>query len=837
MATKKPAADASVLSKLAITLGLTVDKNASKVVEDQFKPLLEMTKQFSASSNLKDSIFSSDALKSISKLLPVKDFFNFQNILITTGAASKKMATDNGEFFNSLSTSGKMAINITEGLAEAFKFAGVSAEAAWAAATLGISAVIAVVMALGVGLYKLSLSVLDSRNELVQFDKIAMGLGDTGLLRMRESLNKTDKIAMQFGMNLQEVNGIVADLAKSGVSINRLQSEFNDLAVTTKLLSTVTGESDANVSSLFSGLIVKAHFSNDSLKALSNSLTQFNKIATNIGMANISFAQMKEAIESSGNAIAIAASKGASFADRMTKDLINLAGLANTLGISVSELNGKFEESGNLISSEISGFRTLLSLSGGATFNQMLSGQFDKTEAILKTAQTLKDFNKSFGGNLNLTAQIAEKNFGVSKETAIKLINMTSEQMKLVRENQQLMNNIVTDSTKEAYANVTGTLGDIWTKFKNSVISVFQIGIASNSGFLSLVNNIANKLKGYLEQLSNKEGPLYKMTETIGKYATIIGTWISEKVIDKLPGILETVAEWVKSFVKYIGELYEWVTSDSGGIAGQLLRAETFLLKIAWDMGVKIADALMTSIKAAGGIKQFFFSSDYEKTQANLKLLLPTRVEEMAKAARDAALELNPDGNTEKINASLMTIVQSLESGFEGQQFEKFGLGDKFSNSLRELIFSNNVTTKALISNSLATKEDSEASRHLAKLNEDLRLDKTRRDELQAVGDLTVVYDKFSHPDKDGSAEGFQFAGKRRFDLENEIAEKQEKVDAAKLKLAEEQRDHLKSIDEKMKVQQQPNRTAAPTAGRKSPIGTGIPTPAEEPAWAGIPMG
>ena len=162
----------------------------------------------------------------------------------------------------------------------------------------------------------------------------------------------------------------------------------------------------------------------------------FNNAAKNLKLANISFGTLKSAIDSSTNAIMIASAKGAQFAEKMGKDLITLAGLATNLGLSVDEINNKFEEAGNLITSESSGFRAMLALSGGANFNQMITGQFDKTDAMLKVADKLQQLNRQFGGNLNITAQIAEKQFGISKETALILLNMTVEQQRLIRETQ-----------------------------------------------------------------------------------------------------------------------------------------------------------------------------------------------------------------------------------------------------------------------------------------------------------------------------------------------------------------------------------------------------------------
>ena len=79
-------------------------------------------------------------------------------------------------------------------------------------------------------------------------------------------------------MNLTEVTNIIADFSKNGVAIQRMTSDFTELAVTTKMLATVTGAADAEVAGLFSSLIVKAHYTQDSLKDLSNSLTKFNKM-------------------------------------------------------------------------------------------------------------------------------------------------------------------------------------------------------------------------------------------------------------------------------------------------------------------------------------------------------------------------------------------------------------------------------------------------------------------------------------------------------------------------------------------------------------------------------
>jgi hypothetical protein len=268
---------------------------------------------------------------------------------------------------------------------------------------------------------------------------------------------------------------------------------------------------------------------------MGNSFIAINRSIKATGvLGQVSFNTFKEAIQTSANALGIAANKGEAFTNKMTKDLTALSALATSLSIGISSLNEKFEEAGSLISSPDSPFRVLLAVSGGAGINQMLSNQFDKTEAMLKAVTYLQGLNKSFGNNLQITAQIAQQSLGVSKNEAIKLINMRQESIDAIRKAQQDIAGLQTNATRDAYEKVNSGIMDTWARVKTMFSTFFSRAFGSSEGmgrFIAkledFINNLKNKLENsdWIKRLSNV---IDKIADWIGDKLTGILTWIDK---------------------------------------------------------------------------------------------------------------------------------------------------------------------------------------------------------------------------------------------------------------------------------------------------------------------
>ena len=345
-------------------------------------------------------------------------------------------------------------------------------------------------------------------------------------------------------MSLEKVNGVVLDATKQGLNFSR--------AIDTKLVEsvlTLTGAiagpdgTAAAVGELYTELLKTTQIDVSSLTKLGDGLIQMNQyIKSTKTLGQINFSQLSESIKSSANALGIATSKGKQFTESMIKDLTTLTTLASTLSMSVSDLNSKFEEAGNLISSQESGFRTLLAISGGANVNQMLTGQFDKTDAMLKGIDYLQKLNNSFGKNINITSQVAAQQLGISKDMAIKMINMRQDAIADMRKAAEEMSHMQTKTAKDAFDKVNSDLSSAWGRIKNMFVTFFQNAVGNNSGIqglLAKVEGFLGKLRHYMEDQNKPDGWLAKLRKIIGDIATYLADkltplmdWLNKKLTE-----------------------------------------------------------------------------------------------------------------------------------------------------------------------------------------------------------------------------------------------------------------------------------------------------------------
>jgi hypothetical protein len=429
--------------------------------------------------------------------------------------------------------------------------------------TMGLALVVVAIAAIGKGLYQMFMQAVTARSEFKKFDQMFGGLGSTGIGQGIKSLQHLNREVWGLGLSMEKVNEVVANATAQGLNFSRAID--GQLVSSVLELSGATGVASSEISGLYTELLKTSKITTWSLAEMGNSLVTFNRAVHNTTtLGQVSFATFKEAISSSANALAVASSKGEAFTNKMTKDLTALSGLATTLSLSISELNSKFEEAGSIINAPDSGFRTLLAISGGANINQMLSNQFDKTDAMIKGVRYLQEFNKSFGGNIQLTAQVAEKQLGISKEMAIKMINMRKESIDDMMKAQQDIAGLQTGATRDAYEKVNSDLASMWGRVKTMFTTFFQNAFGGSSGMqrlVSRVENLLSKLKTYMTDA----GWIKKLEVVIDK----ISDWVGDKL---------------STFIDWIGKTLDNLTDSKGPVQTifdmvfGLLKAQMFIL-------------------------------------------------------------------------------------------------------------------------------------------------------------------------------------------------------------------------------------------------------------------
>lgn len=503
---------------------------------------------------------------------------------------------------HSLGSLGESAL----GAGDSLTIMGIEGAEAAAMATGGLSILLALLIAVaeaaGKVFYQIFSAALTARNEAQKFDRLFAGAGHDGIIKVTSSLRDLNKEVWGMGIAMENVNAIVLGVVSAGVNYDR--------AVNTTLVKSiaylgelggVAGATSQAVGQLYSTLLKSTLITNDSLMNMSNSLVKFNNIAQKTStLGQLSFAGFAEAITTSSEALAIASAAGEKFVNKMSKDLTALAGFANTLNIAVGDLNKSFDEAGKMLMNPESGFRTLLALSGGANINQMLTNQFDKTDAMLKGVKYLQDFNKAFGGNIALTAQVAAKQLGISSDMAIKMINMRQEAIDDMRRVQAELETMRNDEAEKAYERVNSTIGGMWARIKMMFSNFFFNAFGGADGMQKLVGKLEDMMARLKSFMENSE-VLEKLRVVIGKVADWLG--------DNLSKLVDWVSEKIDQFSKPGAEnpiVTMWNTMIS------TLKGQAFKIGLLIGAGMAVAGAGPLGLLAAGLYLAFSGGSDNE---------------------------------------------------------------------------------------------------------------------------------------------------------------------------------------------------------------------------------
>ncbi len=411
------------------------------------------------------------------------------------------------------------------------------------AASFGLSAIVALLAAIGSTFYKMFMQVVTARDEVKKFDQLIGGMGQKGVTEFTHKLRVLNDSVWGLGYSLEKVNEVALGFVQAGVSVERSMS--GPLTAGVLQLSGATGVAASEIQAVYAQLLKSTRIEVEQLNNMGNAFIQFNQYANKSGvLGQVSFRNFAEAITSSANALAIAATKGKAFTDSMTRDLMSLSGLATTLGLSISEINGMFENAGSMITSADSPFRAFLAISGGANINQMLTNQFNKTDAMLKGVEFLQNFNKSFGNNIQLTAQVAAQQLGISKEMAITMINTQQKTIDSMRKGQQELATIQTDATKKAFEDVNSDISSVWNRVKTMFVTLFQNVMGDSSGMKRLLRSVEDIL-GNFKNLMQSSGFLQRMANFVNN----IANWLAGNAMDT---------------VKKVGELIELISTDAG---------------------------------------------------------------------------------------------------------------------------------------------------------------------------------------------------------------------------------------------------------------------------------
>ena len=443
------------------------------------------------------------------------------------------------------------------GMIKSIDLATFAMEAFEMVATLGLAALVMAAVGLGRAFYQMAMQVVTARDEIKKFDLLFGGVGAKGVAEIGIQLQGLNKQLWGLGMSLEAVNAVVLAATTSGLNFSRAID--TTLVESVLTLSGATGAAASDVGNLYTELLKTTQIDVSSLTKLGDGLIQMNQyIYSTKTLGQISFSQLKESITDSANALGIATARGKTFTDGMIKDLTALTTLASTLSISVGGLNREFEKAGNMILDQESGFRTLLAISGGANVNQMLTNQFDKTDAMVKGIQYLQELNKGFGNNIALTAQVAERSLGINREMAIKMINMRQDAITDMKKAQKEMSSMQTTTAKEAFEKVNSDLSSMWGRVKNMFVTFFQNAFGNNSGLqglLAKVEGFLGRFRYYLEHA----GWVEKLRTVIGNLAT----WLAEKldpILDWIGKKLEEFMDPNKSVVdSFLGVIMDYL--------------------------------------------------------------------------------------------------------------------------------------------------------------------------------------------------------------------------------------------------------------------------------------
>lgn len=443
------------------------------------------------------------------------------------------------------------------------------------AGTLGIAAVIAALVAIIALFAKIAVSAIDYRETLKEVDQLYGGMGDK-LTEYSNGLRETNLALLELGLSWEDISKTTQGFMKAGLDWNRATGK--EIVGTSLMMSKAFGMSEDAASAFIGKLMVANKISERGVVIMGNQIAHAKQLTKDLKMAPIEMGKLQEAIEGSSEAFSLAKSKGEGFTRSLTNDMVGLTAMTTALGLSAGAMAKKMEEASNLITSTDSKFRNLLIISGGTSVQQLMTGEVNRSQAMMATVEKLQQFGRQFGGNLHLASQMAEKVFGVSKDEALKLMNMTQKE----KENQQKLMDGIAKLTggklKESYNSVTGTIMESWTKFKNVLMGVWM-QIVSNEKLTKAFTAIGEKLTKMMEFF----GPDKPASKMIGVFAEKIGNLVAklpeflDKIMAKFEPWMKALIEWMENFGKDESSLGDKV----GDWVGKMI--QKLVLKMLWE--------------------------------------------------------------------------------------------------------------------------------------------------------------------------------------------------------------------------------------------------------------
>jgi len=596
--------EASFLKAFA-RVGIQIDPANEQQIKKALTPIAKYMSDFSKTTDMKNTFFGK--LPGIGKMLDnlTPSNVRFVKQMSMMGAVSKAGGDSNQEFYNSLGFIGKGLASTVGKIYLMSDSIGVLAGAVNALVTFGFGLLFQGLILVLQGLKNVIGAAIEWQDELNEFSKMMGGIASSRIRMFNNEINNNLKSLSGYGFALGDTLASIGGYIKNG--LNPAIATNVSLTKATLQLSTVTGESADSMASFFSGIMRGSGLTVNSFQNIGNSFTKFNKSAEMSGkIGTISFDAFKEAINSVGTALLIASNKGEKFTEHLTADLAGLAGLAQALNISVSTINSSFEQAGNLITSQESGFRAILAISGGANISDMLNNQFNRTDAMLKISTKLETLSKQFGGNLNILGQVAEQSFGMSKDMAIKLATMTGAQKKALEQAKQDAEYMKSGGLEDSWKNVTATFTSVFDRFRNTFFNMFQRAVSGNSGIQKLLDHMGETLQRYLIQLSNPGSPISKMVTGLGNFI--------EKVFSGADSFFTNLIPWINKFMGWVGDIFNKLSNANGflGVLKVIFWDALIhpLLKVLMLGGQIIADAITYAWKTTapsllGGDKSY----------------------------------------------------------------------------------------------------------------------------------------------------------------------------------------------------------------------------------------
>jgi hypothetical protein len=560
-----------------------------------------------------------------------------------------------------------------QGMTAATEEATIAVRVFASAATLGLAAVVAGVILVGKTIYQMVIQAVNARAEFKKFDQMFGGIGSEGINKGLQQFKALNRELWNLGYSMEKVNEIVFNATAQGLNFSR--------AIDTKLVGStlaLAGASDtaaSEIGKLYTELLKTTNIRVDSLEEIGNTWVAFNRFAKNTStLGQVAFGTFKEGIMSAANALGIAANKGEAFTNRMTKDLMTLSSLATNLSTSISGLNDLFEGAGSLISSPDSPFRTLLAISGGANINQMLTNQFDKTEAMLKGITYLQQLNKSFGENIQVTAQVAAQQLGISKEMAIKMINMRKDAIEDMRKAQEEISGLQTNAMKDAYEKVNSDLSSQWNRLKTMFTTFFQNAFGNSSGmgrFIATLERVIARFRDALTDSNNPDGLVGKLTKFVDKVAD----WVGNKLTSIIVWLEKTIDMFLRPETNVIAKLLEYIVNAlmlPMFLLGQMLGRGLKSVLPAWMTGghQETSEDILDELKRKGQISNSMTSQLNNPLTSQLSIN-QDRQGELSRQV-SAMDKYNPEtvtyGRDAQGNVGFMTIAQKQFAAEEEQR-------------------------------------------------------------------------------------------------------------------------------------------------------------------------